>query len=92
MRFTLAKRAVSDIEHIRQHIGRENPHGASNVIAAIEDAMGFVAAHPHASRLVLPQIRMKIVQPYGYKIFYEASDEGIEVLHVRHPSRSSNWR
>jgi plasmid stabilization system protein ParE len=41
---------------------------------------------------VLPDVRMKMVRPYGYKIFFAASETSIEILHIRHPSRGPEWR
>ena len=91
MKLTLTERATTDIDRIRRHVREQSPTGATNVIMAIEAAMAVIEAHPLAVPLVLPTVRMKVVQPYGYKIFYEIRDE-IEVVHIRHPSRSPDWR
>jgi plasmid stabilization system protein ParE len=92
VKLSLAKRAADDIEAIQRYISRESPRGAANVIAAIEAAIGFIAVHPEACPRVLPGIRMKTVRPYGYKIFFAASETSIEILHIRHPSRSPEWK
>ncbi len=92
MKVILAKRAADDIEAIQRYIARESPRGAANVIAAIEAAIGFIAVHPKACPRVLPDVRMKMVRPYGYKIFFAASETSIEILHIRHPSRGPEWR
>lgn len=34
-----------------------------------------------------PDIRVKLVKEYPYKIFYPVRDEVVEIIHVRHPSR-----
>ena len=34
---------------------------------------------------------MKLVPAFGYKIFYRVRDQ-VFIAHIRHPSRSPDWR
>jgi hypothetical protein len=51
-------------------------------------AINSLAENPLGSRATSdPQIRIKVVGRYGYKIFYSAGNEAVEILHVRHGAR-----
>ena len=83
-------RATRDLQSIYQYLSERSPRGAINVLTAIYAAVEFVRRHPAASQSTnVPGVRAKIVQRYRFKVFYRvaASDNAIEVVHVRHTSR-----
>jgi toxin ParE1/3/4 len=49
----------------------------------------IVAERPYASqRTDDPEVRMKVMRRYRYKIFYRiVEDDTVEIMHVRHTSR-----
>jgi plasmid stabilization system protein ParE len=49
----------------------------------------LIAERPHASqRTDDPEVRVKVMRRYGYKIFYRIVEEDVvEIMHVRHTSR-----
>jgi plasmid stabilization system protein ParE len=88
MRVRYRERALRDLEDIFQYLNDRSPAGAHNVIEAIYAAVNSVADHPLSTQQTSdPAIRVKIVGRYGYKIFYSATADTIEILHVRHGTR-----
>lgn len=88
MRVRYRERALRDLEDIFQYLNDRSPVGAHNVIEAFYAAVNNVADHPLSAQLTSdPAIRVKIVGRYGYKIFYSATADAIEILHVRHGAR-----
>jgi plasmid stabilization system protein ParE len=88
MRFRYRERALADLEEISAYITERSPIGAINVLAAIHAAIGEIALNPLGSRRTSDrQVRVKIVRRYLYKVFYTVTDNGIEILHVRHGAR-----
>ena len=88
MKVRYRERALADLEEISAYISERSPIGAINVLAAIHAAIRDVALNPLASRQTSdPEVRVKIVRRYLYKIFYAIADGEIEILHVRHGAR-----
>ena len=80
---------LGDIDEIGRYLEKRSPNGASKVLRAIYAGIHLIAEQPHASqRTSDPEIRVKVVRSYRYKIFYSIIDEGtVEIVHVRHTSR-----
>ena len=86
VRYTL--RARGDIDRIYEYLDKRSPSGAHNVLLAIYAGVQFIAERPEASeRTNDPNVRVKVVRRYRYKIFYNIVGESVEILHVRHASR-----
>jgi plasmid stabilization system protein ParE len=83
------ERALADIEDIFLFLNERSPTGARNVLRAVHEAIGEIAAHPLAApRTSDPGIRVKTLGRYRYKIFYGVVDEEfVEIIHVRHAAR-----
>jgi len=66
-----------------------SPAGARNVLRAIYAGVQFISEYPKASeRTDNPQVHVKIVRRYRYRVFYRMVDgDTVEILHVRHTSR-----
>jgi len=82
-------RALADIDEIFQFLNERSPTGAANVLRAIADAIDSIADNPRAARRSSdPDIRVKMVGRYRYKIFYSVvEDRYVEIVHVRHAAR-----
>jgi plasmid stabilization system protein ParE len=88
MKIRYTPRARGDIESIWYYLNERSPSSAANVVKAIYAGVQFIADHPEASqRAEHPDIRVRVVRRYRYKIFYRIIDETIEILHIRHSSR-----
>lgn len=89
IRYTPA--AFSDRERILDYLRERSAGGARNVAASILEATAQLKDHPESGyRTNNPDVRVKFLVRYPYKIFYRVRDE-IEILHIRHTSRRA-WK
>ena len=80
--------ALADLAHISSYLEKRSPSGARNVLRAIHSAINLIAESPLSARQSTdPSIRVKVVDRYGYKIFYTPGSDTIEILHIRHGAR-----
>lgn len=81
--------ALADLDAIFGFLDARSPSGARNVLGALAEAIDAIAENPLASpRTSDPDIRVKILGRYRYKIFYSVvGDEFVEIIHVRHAAR-----
>jgi plasmid stabilization system protein ParE len=88
MKVQYRQRALADLEDIYQYLEQRSPAGARNVLAAIHDAIGLLTEYPDsAERTSDPDIRVKVLGRYRYKIFYRIADDAVDILHIRHAAR-----
>jgi plasmid stabilization system protein ParE len=82
-------RALSDLEEIYRYLEPRSPIGARNVLRTIHAAIDDIAQYPYsAERTSDPDIRVKVLGRYRYKLFYSVIDtDTIEIIHVRHAAR-----
>jgi toxin ParE1/3/4 len=73
----------------RPRSGLATVSGENPLPRAIADAIDDVGENPQASpRSSDPEIRVKILGRYRYKIFYSVAADGyVEIIHLRHGSR-----
>jgi toxin ParE1/3/4 len=81
--------ALADIDGIQRYLEARSPNGATNVLQAIRASIRSIADRPYGSqRTTDPDVRVRVVRPYRYKIFYSVIDDNtVEIMHVRHTSR-----
>lgn len=80
--------ALADLDSIFQFLNERSPSGARNVLRAIHDAIVEIAEHPMAApQTSEPDIRVKILGRYRYKVFYSVAGDTIDIIHVRHGAR-----
>src|SRR6266702_278035 len=89
MKIRYRARAISDLEEIYRYLEPRSSTGAGNVLRSIHAAIGILAVHPHsAERTSDPEIRVRVLGRYRYKIFYSVADsDTIEIVHIRHSAR-----
>jgi toxin ParE1/3/4 len=88
MRIRYTPRARNDLDEIFQYINPRNPRGAANVLRAIDASVELLAKNARASvRSDDPDIRVKTVSRYPYRIFYRIEGEAVAIVHIRHASR-----
>lgn len=77
------------MDEIFNYLNERSPSGARNVLRAIADAVDSIAAQPLASRRTSdPDVRVKVIGRYRYKIFYAVvANEFVEIIHIRHAAR-----
>jgi plasmid stabilization system protein ParE len=73
--------------------GSAKSQRGSKVLQAIRASIRAIADRPYASqRTTDPDVRVKVVRPFRYKIFYSVMDNNtVEIMHVRHTSRGP-WK
>lgn len=88
MRVWYTPRAKADLDSINDYLKQRSPPGARNVLTAIYRATVFIAEQPHGAQATdNPEVRMKLVAKYPYKIFYRIGNGRIDVIHIRHTAR-----
>ena len=88
MRVRYTPEAFSDRERIFEYLRGRSPRGARNVMASIRDAVRLLAEQPHSGYTTDdPDIRVRFVIRYPYKIFYRVRGDVVEIAHIRHTSR-----
>ncbi len=92
--FILASGVEEELWAIWEHIARDNPDVATQVIEAAYETFKTLAATPGLGRLrkfrnpKLKDVRSWVVQGFdNYVIFYRPISGGIELLHVFHGAR-----
>jgi toxin ParE1/3/4 len=88
MRIRYTPEAFADRERIFEYLSERSPSGARNVLASIRDAVRMLGEHPHSGyKTDDPQVRVKFVVRYPYKIFYRVGVDVVEIIHIRHTAR-----
>ncbi len=88
MRVRFSPEAFADRERIFEYLSARSPSGARNVLASIRAAVVQLADHPYSGYLTDdPEVRVKFVIRYPYKIFYRIREDVLEIAHIRHTSR-----
>jgi len=89
MKVRYRARALSDLDEIYRYLEPRSPSGARNVLRAIHAAIDNIAQYPFsAERTSDPDIRVKVLGRYRYKIFYSVpGTDTVEIVHVRHTAR-----
>jgi toxin ParE1/3/4 len=92
MKVQYRAQALADIDAIHRYLEERNPAGARNVLRAIYASIQLIATRPLSyQRTDDPAIRVHIVRRYRYRIFYNVTGDTVEIIHVRHTSRST-WK
>jgi toxin ParE1/3/4 len=80
--------AFADRERIFEYLRERSPTGARNVLASIRQTVQLLRDHPYSGyKTNDPDVRVKLVTRYPYKIFYRVREDTIEIAHIRHTSR-----
>jgi toxin ParE1/3/4 len=88
MRVRYTPEAFADRERIFEYLRDRSPSGARNVMASIRDAVRLLSDQPYSGyRTDDPDVRVKFVIRYPYKIFYRVRSDVVEIAHIRHMSR-----
>jgi toxin ParE1/3/4 len=81
-------RALADIEQIFAYLNPRSPAGAVNVLRSIFESIRLISELPQNSPTTpIPNVRVRVVRRYRYKIFYRIEPDAVVIVHVRHTSR-----
>ena len=88
MRVRYTPEAFADREKIFEYLRERSPGGARRVMESIREAVRLLVEHPYSGyRTNDPEVRVRFVVRYPYKIFYRIRNDVIEIAHIRHTSR-----
>jgi toxin ParE1/3/4 len=88
MKVRFSPEAFADREQIFEYLYERSPNGARNVLASIRAAVAQLADQPYSGyQTDDPDVRVKFVIRYPYKIFYRIREDEVEIAHIRHTSR-----
>ena len=88
MRVRYTPGAFADRERIFEYLRERSPSGARSVMASVRDAVMLLREQPYSGyKTDNPDVRVKFVIRYPYKIFYRVRGRVIEIVHIRHTSR-----
>jgi toxin ParE1/3/4 len=86
LRFT--PRALSELDEVLTYIRERSPQGADRVQARIEAVTGLLVEYPWSGQPTSnPRVRRVLAAPYPYLVFYEATEDEIIIIGVRHGAR-----
>jgi toxin ParE1/3/4 len=83
--------AEEDLKAIWDYVAQHNPETASKLIREIISKFALLRGYPHVGRQqhkMLVNLRSLVVK--DYIIFYQPSEDGVEILRVMHGSRDVN--
>ena len=89
MKVRFTRPAQRDIQRIYSYISRESPQAASRVVMRLTELANALADHPQTGRATdEANTRVVVVPNLRYFIFYRVAGDEIQIMHIRHMSRS----
>ena len=88
MKVAFGRRARVQLEHIHDHVARDSPRAAAELVHHIEGLAGlgdFQDLGRQSSRI--PRLRWIAVTPYPYLIFYTVRPGEVRIVRVLHGAR-----
>lgn len=79
--------AISDLQNIRDYIGKENPSAASRVAIQIIAACDRLEYLPERGRPGIVPGTREIVSCWPYTIVYRILNQNVEILRIWHMSQ-----
>lgn len=90
MKVIWSRRALLDVEHIRDYILQDSPAYAQPFVERLLQAIRHLPQFPHSGR-AMPEAEDKTLREViyqGYRIIYRLRADAIEIVMVVHGSRS----
>jgi plasmid stabilization system protein ParE len=88
VRLRYARRARTDIDGIHEYLAEYDRRAASAVVRRIRSASQLLAKYPGLGRATdMVRVRVFPIVPFPYLIYYRATNDAVEVIHVRHGRR-----
>lgn len=81
------KQAINDLIRIGQHIAKDSPASAGEMIDLIENKVIPLAAHPHIGRTGRKRGTHELVAHESYVVIYRVLTKKIEILRVKHTAQ-----
>ncbi|MDV2984386.1 UNVERIFIED_CONTAM: type II toxin-antitoxin system RelE/ParE family toxin [Methylobacteriaceae bacterium AG10] len=88
MRLRYTPDAAAELDAVQAYIAERSPQGARRVQRRSRTVIDLLLEHPRSGRPTsLPRMRRIVATPYPYLIFYEASEDDLIILGIRHAAR-----
>ncbi|GJE68940.1 type II toxin-antitoxin system RelE/ParE family toxin [Methylorubrum podarium] len=88
MRLRYTPDAAAELDAVLAYIAERSPQGARRVQRRIRTVIDLLLEHTRSGRPTrLPRMRRIVATPYPYPIFYEASEDDLIILGIRHAAR-----
>lgn len=88
MRVRFSAPARDELDAIYSYIAEQSPAAAQRVKRRIREAAEQLGDFPYmARRTDRTGVRVRIVNPFPYLIFYTVRNEEVLILHIRHGAR-----
>jgi len=80
----------SDLESILDWLNSERPGAVEPLLRQIDEAVARIAIWPRLAPSVElgNEVRVVTLAHYPYRIFYRLAPDAVEILHIRHTSRT----
>lgn len=91
MNVTFTEAARTDLDELLAYTKEHYPSVVPKLEQRIHQVIARVARQPESARAVQgrPGVRVVPLLRYPFKIFYRATADGIEILHIHHTARDS---
>ncbi|MRI52403.1 type II toxin-antitoxin system RelE/ParE family toxin [Methylobacterium sp. DB1607] len=88
MRLRYTPDAAAELDAVLTYIAERSPQGAHRVQRRIQATIDLLKRHPRIGRATsLLFMRRIVATPYPYLIFYEASEDEIVIIGIRHATQ-----
>lgn len=88
MRLRYTPDAAAELDAVLTDVARTSPQGARRVQGRIKATIGLLLEQPRCGALTsLRPMRRVVVRPYPYLIFYEATEDEVVIIGIRHAAR-----
>ncbi len=93
MKVVYTEDALRDLDAILDFVNRHYPTVTVAFESRLQATIARIRAWPesaprNASRL---DVRVVVLVPYPYKLFYRVTQDAIEILHLYHAARREPW-
>lgn len=89
MRLRYTIQAARELDEALNDIAESSPGGAKRVQTRIREAIDTLLHYPLSGRPTRhPRLQRVVATPYPYLIFYEANDDEVVIVGVRHAARA----
>jgi toxin ParE1/3/4 len=93
MRIVFTDEALRDLDEILDFIAAHYPTIASSFQQRLRTVVQRIGNWPKSAEEVAqrPGVRVVPLIRYPYKIFYQATTDTVEILHIHHAARQPPW-
>jgi plasmid stabilization system protein ParE len=94
MKVTFTDEALRDLDEILTFIATNYPTVSEPLLRRLRTIERRIAMWPNSAEEVEQRHGVRVVPfiRYPYKVFYQVTHAGVEILHIHHASRQEPWK